>query len=43
MKYLFDSNTVSDFYEAETNIAIISRLESLQASDTVYISILTLY
>jgi predicted nucleic acid-binding protein len=45
MKYLFDSNTVSDLYDDATVAyhAIVSRLEQLLDTDEVYVSILTVY
>jgi predicted nucleic acid-binding protein len=45
MKYLLDSNTVSDLYEDATVAyhAIVSRLEQLSDTDEVYVSILTVY
>ncbi len=45
MKYLLDSNTVSDLYEDATvaSHAIVSRLEPLSDTDEVYVSILTVY
>jgi predicted nucleic acid-binding protein len=45
MKYLFDSNTVSDLYDDATVAyhAIVSRLEQLLDTDEVYVAILTVY
>lgn len=45
MKYLFDSNVISDLYDisAKCHLTIIKRLNSLSNSDSLAISILTLY
>jgi len=45
MKYLFDSNVISDLYDirAKNHIVIIKKLNSLVNSDSLAISILTLY
>ena len=45
MKYLLDSNTVSDFYDKYSagHPEICTKLSSLDDSDTLCISILTLY
>ena len=45
MKYLLDSNTVSDIYNtASTNHnPIINNLRAIKASDDIFISILSLY
>ncbi len=44
-KYLFDSNTVSDFYDKDSDgyAKICEKLSALKNTDEVYISILTLY
>jgi predicted nucleic acid-binding protein len=45
MEYLFDSNTVSDFYnsQSEDHAKIYERVSSLQETDNLYISVLTVY
>ena len=45
MRYLLDSDVISDFYDksVSSHPAIAARLGSLEDSDEVYISILTLY
>ncbi len=45
MKYLLDSNTVSDFYnhQSEDHAKIYERVSSLQETDNLYISMLTVY
>lgn len=44
-KYLLDSDTVSDLYDqfSESHIRIFEKLSSLENTDKVYISVLTLY
>ncbi len=45
MKYLLDSNIISDFYDkySEVNPKIFQKLESLSDEDHIYVSILTLF
>jgi predicted nucleic acid-binding protein len=45
MKYLFDSNTVSDLYDTKSNhhISITEKISSLGDTDSISISIVTLY
>ena len=45
MKYLFDTNIISDLYDTSTkqHLAIIERLNALSNSDSLAISIVTLY
>lgn len=45
MKYLLDSNTVSDLYDDAivAHDALVHRLEQLSEADEVYVSILTVY
>lgn len=45
MKYLFDSNTVSDIYNPSSinHNQLIKKLLTLKESDDIFISILTLY
>jgi hypothetical protein len=44
-KYLFDSNTVSDFYdiESESHANLYARVSSLPKTDSLYVSVLTIY
>jgi len=45
MKYLLDSNTVSDIYNPSSgnHNCVIKKLLALEESDDIFISILTLY
>ncbi len=45
MKYLLDSNTLSDFYNDKSAgySAIVSHMENLKETDEIYVSILSLY
>ena len=45
MKYIFDSNTVSDFYDIESagHANLYERVSSLKETDSLYVSILMVY
>ncbi len=45
MNYLFDTNIISDLYDTSSkqHLSIIEKFKSLASSDTIAISILTLY
>lgn len=45
MKYLFDSNIISDFYDpfSDGHFKIYKRLNQLTENDQIFISILSLY
>lgn len=45
MKYLLDSNVVSDLYDQESSVssAILTKLSNLEDADNVFISVLGIY